>query len=137
MQDVINGGGLLHFARNDRSAPGHGALAVLELANVALDELKVGPLLRGDQALHFVQVALVAGGEVVEADHALVKLEQGFEQVAADEAGHTGDEPGFWGLGELLQELFVSVHVKAFRLRRPGAGCFSRRRAQRRAGRRL
>jgi hypothetical protein len=37
----------------------------------------------------------VAGREVVEADDALVEQQQGFDQVSADEAGSTGDEPGF------------------------------------------
>jgi hypothetical protein len=39
-------------------------------------------------------IALVSGGEVVKADDALVQLEQGFKQVAADEASHASDEPG-------------------------------------------
>ena len=76
----------------------NGLLAVVQVANVALDELEVGPLRGGDQALHLNQVALVAGGKVIEADDALIELEQGFEQVAANKAGHAGDEPGF-GLG--------------------------------------
>jgi hypothetical protein len=54
--------------------------------------------------LDFVQVALVAGAEVVQTNNALVELKQDFEQVAADEAGNTSDQPGF-GLGlELLFE---------------------------------
>ena len=53
------------------------------------------PLRGRDQALHFVQVALVAGGEVVQPHDFLVQLEQGFEQVAADEAGNAGDQPLF------------------------------------------
>ena len=69
----------------------HGALAVFQIADIALDEPEVSPLLLCNKALHFVQVALVAGGKVVQADYALVELEQGFEQVAADEAGHAGD----------------------------------------------
>ena len=44
--------------------------------------------------MYFVQVALVSGGKAVEADHALVELEQGFEQVTADETSHAGDKPG-------------------------------------------
>ena len=47
------------------------------------------------QALHLVEVALVAGGEVVQADDRLVELQQGLEQVAADEAGDAGDQPCF------------------------------------------
>src|SRR5450830_1279777 len=42
-----------------------GFLAIVQVANVALDELETGPLLGGDQGLHFIQVALVAGGKVV------------------------------------------------------------------------
>ena len=71
-----------------------GFLAVGQFANVARNEVKVGPLRRGDESLYFVQVALVSGGKAVEADHALVELEQGFEQVAADETSHSGDKPG-------------------------------------------
>ena len=71
-----------------------GFLAVGQFANVAQNEVKVGPLRRGDESLYFVQVALVSGGKAVEADHALVELEQGFEQVAADETSHAGDKPG-------------------------------------------
>jgi len=71
-----------------------GFLAVGQFANVARNEVKVGPLRRGDESLYFVQVALVSGGKAVEADHALVELEQGFEQVAADETSHAGDKPG-------------------------------------------
>ena len=44
----------------------------------------------------------MAGGEVVETDNMLVELQQGFDQVAADEAGDAGDEPGF-GLGLKLR----------------------------------
>ena len=42
------------------------------------------------------RLLLVAGGEVVQPDDVLVELQQGFDQVAADEAGDAGDQPGFW-----------------------------------------
>jgi hypothetical protein len=42
-----------------------GLLAVGQLADVAIDEAKARPLLGRHQALHFVQVALVASGKVV------------------------------------------------------------------------
>ncbi len=71
-----------------------GGLAVGQCADVALDDLEVGPLLGGGEGLHLGQVALVAGGKVVEPDDARAQLEQGFKQVAANEAGHAGDEPG-------------------------------------------
>ncbi|MNG31709.1 hypothetical protein D3C84_1175600 [compost metagenome] len=67
----------------------------------------------------------MAGGEVVEADHALVELEQGFQQVGADEAGDAGDQPVFRGLREFLQQLFVAGHGARFCLcgqRRAGVG---------------
>ncbi len=53
------------------------ALAVGQLADVALNEVKVSPLLGAHQALNFVQVVLVAGGKVVQAHHALVEFKQG------------------------------------------------------------
>ena len=100
--DGVAGNGVGHAARH--AAQGglvqdvvdalNGLVAVFRRANVTLDELKVSPLVVCDQALHFIQIALVAGGKVVQTDDALVELEQGFEQVAADEAGHAGDEPG-------------------------------------------
>jgi hypothetical protein len=43
----------------------------------------------------------VAGGEVVQPHHFLVQLEQGFEQVAADETGDAGDQPFFGCFCEL------------------------------------
>ena len=91
--------------------PSHRGLAVGQLADVALDEVELGPLPWGDQSLDFIEVALVAGGEIVEADHALVEFEQGFEQVATNEASHTGNEPGFCGLAQFGLDLFVAGHV--------------------------
>ena len=87
-----------------------GLLAIVQVTDVTLDELEVVPLRGGDQALHFIQVALVAGGKVVQSNDALVEFEQGFKQVAADEAGHTSDEPCF-GLGlQVSLELLVCRH---------------------------
>jgi hypothetical protein len=51
VQDVIN--------------PVTGALAIGQLANVAPNKVEVGPLCGGDKGLHFIKVALVAGGKVV------------------------------------------------------------------------
>jgi hypothetical protein len=114
------------------STPWQAFFAVGELPDVAFDEVEAGPLFGGDQGLDFVQVALVAGGEVVQADDALVEFEQGLQQVGADEAGHAGDEPGAGGLGQVGQELFVGgghggivvgPGVTAWRRPRRRAGC--------------
>ena len=75
-----------------------GFFAVVQVADVSFYEGELGPLFSGDFALDFVQVVLVAGGEVVQADDGLVEAQQGFQQVGADKAGHAGDEPGF-GIG--------------------------------------
>jgi len=87
---------------------GDGLFAVLQVADIAFDEGKAGPLACGQFALNFVQVVLVAGGEVVQADDGLVEAKQGFEQVGADEARHSGDKPGFVGGLEVLLYLFVA-----------------------------
>jgi len=111
VEDVVNGTwvhGLPRFARNDGVLPYHRALTVGQLADVAFDEVEAGPLRRGDKSLHFVEVALVAGGEIIQAHHALVELEQGFQQVAANEACHAGDEPGMGLSGQASLELVVS-----------------------------
>ena len=71
--------------------PLYGFAAVIQVADVAFHEAESGPLLLGDQGLDFVQVVLVAGGEVVQAHYCLVQFEQGFQQVGADEAGYAGD----------------------------------------------
>ena len=75
-----------------------------------MDELEVGPLLGGDQAFNFVQVSLVASSKVIQSHHPLVKFEQSFEEVAADEAGHARDEPdmgfGFKTVLELIESVW-------------------------------
>src|SRR5665811_455887 len=87
----------------------HRAAAIIQIADVAIDEVEVCPLLVRDEGLNFVEVALVSGGEVVQTDHALVELEQGFEQVAADEASDAGDEPCMWLGGEAGLKLGVCI----------------------------
>lgn len=53
----------------------------------------------------------VTGREVVETDDALVEQQQRFHQIAADEAGSSGDEPGA-GLGfeRFLQRIECGHH---------------------------
>ena len=49
----------------------------------------------------------MAGGEVIQPDDSLVEFEQGFEQVATNEACHSGDEPGVLFLQQFLTKLVV------------------------------
>ncbi|MNC02928.1 hypothetical protein D3C75_503140 [compost metagenome] len=59
-------------------------------------------MLGGYPEPYFVEIALMAGSEVVESHHPLVEPEQGFQQIGAYEAGYPGDKPGSWGRGELV-----------------------------------
>lgn len=88
-----------------------GLVAVGQVADVALDEVKAGPLSGCDQGPHLIEVALISGGEVVQADHALVEPEQRLKQVAADEAGHPANKPGGRLLGEADLEVLIGRHV--------------------------
>jgi hypothetical protein len=92
--------------------PGAGRIAVVQLADVAFDELEARPLFRRHRFLDLLQVVAMAGGEVVQAHHLLIQLEQGLQQVAADEAGHAGDQPGFRGGGETDEKVGVGGHFK-------------------------
>lgn len=71
----------------------NGAVAGVQVANIAFHEGEARPLLGRDRCADFVQVALVAGGKVVQAGDGLVQLQQGLQQVRADEAGASGHEP--------------------------------------------
>jgi len=113
---LIGGDGVVDGTRDraqrrlveDVVCTGDGFFAVFQVADVAFDKGEVGPLVGADFALYFVQVVLVAGGEVVQADDGLVQLQEGFQQVGADEACYAGDEPGFGAGFELLLYLFVA-----------------------------
>ena len=71
----------------------HRVRTVLQAPDIAFDEAEAAPLLGRDERAHFVEVVLIAGREVVQSDDGLVELEQRFQQIGADEAGHAGDEP--------------------------------------------
>lgn len=104
-------GGLVEDVVDGKVLGKHQRLAaVVQVADIALDEVEVLPLFGVDQALHLIQVVLVAGGEVIQPHHPLVELQQGFQQVGADKAGHPGDQPGFGGGLQLVQGLLVNAH---------------------------
>lgn len=77
MEDVVN--------------PITGFLAIFQLADIAFDKLEAVPLAWCDLGLHFVQIALVASGKVVQPNHALTELQQGFQKIAANEARHASN----------------------------------------------
>lgn len=59
----------------------------------------------------------MAGAEVVQTNDALVEFEQGFEQVAADKASNSCNQPGFGLDLKLLFEGFVGGHGHGYSLR--------------------
>ena len=67
----------------------------------------------GDQCLHFVQVALVAGGKVVKTNYALVESQQGLQQIATDKTRNASDEPSFWSLAQFGLHLFILGHAQS------------------------
>lgn len=72
---------------------GDRALARPRIANITLDEGKALPLLWRDQTLDFIQIVLIAGGKIIQADHMLIELEQAFKQIRADKAGAACHQP--------------------------------------------
>ena len=62
--------------------------------------------------MHFIEIAQVTSGKVVQANHFLVELEQGFEQVATYEASDACDKPGVLVGLQLLLQVFVDAHKR-------------------------
>ena len=65
----------------------------LRIADVAVDELEARPGRLADRRTDVLEVAPRAGREIVEADDLLAVPQQCLDQVRADEAGRTGDQP--------------------------------------------
>ena len=80
-----------------------------QIPDIALEEGEVVPLGGGNAGMDIVQVVLVAGGKVVQADDSLVQLEQRLQQIGADKAGDTGDEPRVFGIVEFVLHFAVGV----------------------------
>ena len=70
-------------------------VASSRFANIAAPEAESCPAVGADAGLYLGQVFFVTGGKVVKADDVLIKLQQGFDQVAANEASNASYEPGF------------------------------------------
>ena len=89
----------------------HRQAAGVQVADIAFDKAEPLPGVLTHVLPHLIQIVLVAGGEVVQADHGLAQAQQGFQQVGADKAGHAGDQPGF-GVGlEVGFDLLVFAHT--------------------------
>jgi hypothetical protein len=65
-----------------------GPMAGRTIPDVAVDEGKILPLICGNQGADFIQIVLIAGGEIVQADYLVIFFEQGFQEIGADEAGN-------------------------------------------------
>jgi hypothetical protein len=74
--------------------------AGVAVADVALDEAEAVAIGPGQLARDFVKVALVARGEIVEADDPLAIGQQRLDQVRPDETGRAGYEPARLALGK-------------------------------------
>ena len=89
------------------------AVAGVEIADVALDEVEVLPGFGSHNRLDHVQVLLVAGEEVVETDNLLPQLQQVLEEVGADEAGAACDEPVGRVFLHFFAQLFILSHMQS------------------------
>jgi len=69
---------------------GFGMGAIHDRADVAFDEIETRPLRRFNESLHFVEIALVAGREIVKAGDALIKLQKRLQQIRANESRPSG-----------------------------------------------
>jgi hypothetical protein len=58
------------------------------------DEFETLPLRRTDPCLNLIEVAPMARSKVVQTNHALLSLQQGFQQIRANETGHADNQPG-------------------------------------------
>jgi hypothetical protein len=98
----------------DRVARGR---AGVERPDVALDEAEAPPARLAHGLAHERKVLALAGREVVEAHHLLVEPQQLLDEVRADEAGRSGDQPGAPACPNALARFFVGCHVVSISFR--------------------
>ncbi len=70
-----------------------GFAAGVEIADVRFDETMTPPAIGTDRASHLVEIAPVAGREIVQPNNDLVEYEQRLHQVRPDETCASRDEP--------------------------------------------
>src|SRR5882672_302582 len=78
--------------QNDVSSAA-GGLADIEIANVPFVKLKSFPGILPGDGFDFVEIAQMAGGKIVQAHHALIELQQSFEQMRTDKSRNSRDQP--------------------------------------------
>ena len=89
------------------------ARARLRVADIAFDEGEAPPCRFAHAGAHLLQVMPVARHKVVQAAHFLAQLQQGFQQVRADEAGHARHQPAARFAGQLRTRLRVGAGSRA------------------------
>ena len=88
----------------------HASLGDRGIAQVAFDEVELQALVGIDRE-DVVEILLVTGDEVVDADDGLAEIEQLLEQRRADEAGDAGDEPAPRRVDQIRADFVVAGHV--------------------------
>ncbi len=91
----------------DAADSGTSPLTVARRCDIAFNEGKPRPLAGGGAGLNIGQIVSMSVGEIVQADHNLIKREKLLDQVRPDKTGRTGDEPPLWCPGEVEFKLFV------------------------------
>ncbi len=85
--------------------------ADLEITNVAFDKCEARPLIRRDEASNVLEVVTVTRGEIIQSNDTLIELEQGLQQVRADETGDAGNQPQTWRFAKRCADDFIFGHV--------------------------
>src|SRR5438270_7140227 len=81
-------------------------LTCVAVADIALDHFETGAKLGARETLHLVEVALMPGREIVEADDVLPDLQQRLDEIGSDEPGSTRDEPARGIAGEPVGKIW-------------------------------
>src|ERR1700733_6341841 len=98
MQDIVD-----PFAGSD---------TVVNVADIALNELKPRPLRRADEPSHLIKIMPVSGGKVVQAHHSLIEAKHRLQEIGADEPGDPGDQPFPGPCAQVSAHFLVASHFK-------------------------
>lgn len=70
-----------------------GVMASADIANVTTNEMEMIPRCGTDQRLNLIQIALMAGGKIIQAHDGLVEPQQCFNQIGTDESRGARHQP--------------------------------------------